>query len=283
MCCAVARAAGQDATRNRDGGRAPTSDSLGRRSRSERLRPTVLRRLSVLLFLSLLPGPPPSTAQEKPQPPQFLGETLRFGMTILGVAGGEMTLSATPAELSGRPAYKFEMSVVSNDFLSKFFLVRDTIVSWIDPRSFRSLRYEKHSVEGKRVRDELTEFDYEKGVAQNDGESVPLDEATLDTLSSVYYLRTLKLEGDKPIALQVFSSKPRTLQVEIRGRETLAVPAGSFQTVRIEAKSAGTGLMGKNLVIWLTDDARKIPVQLRSKLKVGTLVGKLKSIERAER
>jgi hypothetical protein len=37
--------------------------------------------------------------------------------------------------------------------------------------------------------------------------------------------------------------------------------------------------MGKNLVLWLTDDARKIPVQLRSKLKVGTLVGRLKSIE----
>ena len=59
-----------------------------------------------------------------------------------------MTLSAVHAELAGRPAYKFEMSVLSNDFLSKFFLVRDSIVSWIDPKSFRSLRYEKHSVEG---------------------------------------------------------------------------------------------------------------------------------------
>jgi len=38
--------------------------------------------------------------------------------------------------------------------------------------------------------------------------------------------------------------------------------------------------MGKNLVLWLTDDTRKIPVQIRSKLKVGTLVGKLKAIEK---
>ena len=242
-----------------------------------------MRRLSVILFLALLPGSSATIAQDKPDSPPFLGETLRFGMTILGVAGGEMTLSAAPSELSGRPAYKFEMSVISNDFLSKFFLVRDTIVSWIDPKSFRSLRYEKHSVEGKRVRDELTEFDYEKGVAHYDGAPVPLDEATLDTLSSVYYLRTLNLDGDKPIALQVFSAKPRTLQVEIQGRESLTVPAGRFQTVRVEPKSAGSGLMGRNLVLWLTDDARRIPVQLRSKLKVGTLVGKLKSIERTER
>jgi hypothetical protein len=201
-------------------------------------------------------------------------------MTILGVAGGELTLTASPAELQGRPTYRFEMSAVSNAFLSKFFLVRDTIVSWIDPKSFRSLRFEKHTVEGKRVKDELTEFDYEKKVVRSEGEVFPLEEATLDSLSSVYYVRTLSLEGDKPIEFQVFSGQPRALVVELKGRETVSVPAGSFQTIRVEPRSTGTGLMGKNLVLWLTDDVRKIPVQLRSKLKVGTLVGKLKSIER---
>jgi hypothetical protein len=173
------------------------------------------------------------------------------------------------------------MSALSNNFLSKFFLVRDNIVSWIDPKTFRSLRFEKHTVEGKRVKDELTEFDYEKGVAKQEGEDpVPLREATLDSLSSVYYLRTLKLDGQKPIALQVFSREPRILNVEIQGRETIVVPAGTFPTIRIEPKSTGSGLMGKNLVLWLTDDARKIPVQIRSKLKVGTLIGKLKAIEK---
>jgi hypothetical protein len=201
-------------------------------------------------------------------------------MTILGVAGGEMTLSASSAELQGRPTYKFEMSAVSNTFLSKFFLVRDTIVSWIDPKSFRSLRFEKHTVEGKRVKDELTEFDYENRVVRSEGEVFPLEDGTLDSLSSVYYVRTLKLDGEKPIELQVFSGQPRALLVELKGHETVTVPAGSFQTIRVEPRSTGTGLMGKNLVLWLTDDVRKIPVQLRSKLKVGTLVGKLKSIER---
>jgi hypothetical protein len=110
---------------------------------------------------------------------------------------------------------------------------------------------------------------------------VPLQDATLDSLSSVYYLRTLKLDTEKPIELQVFSGRSRALKVEIQGRETLVVPAGTFQTIRVEPKSTAGGLMGKNLVLWLTDDARKIPVQLRSKLKVGTLVGKLKAIEKS--
>jgi hypothetical protein len=238
-----------------------------------------LRGARVFLLLALWLRAAGTTAQEKPEPPPFVNETLRYAMSILGVAGGDMTLSCSPAQLSGRPTYRFEMSVVSNDFLSKFFLVRDTIVSWIDPASFRSLRYEKHSVEGKRVRDELTEFDYERATASVDGKPSALGDATLDTLSSVYYLRTLNLEGEKPVSLEVFSGRPYTLNVEIQARETIVVPAGRFQTVRVEPRSTGSSLVGKNLILWLTDDARKIPVQLRSKLKVGTLVGKLKSIE----
>lgn len=240
-----------------------------------------MRRAPALAFLfALATGPASLSAQEKPDPPVFLGETLRYAMTILGVAGGDLTLSAGQVELNGRSAYKFEMSALSNNFLSKFFLVRDNIVSWIDPKSFRSLRFEKHTVEGKRARDELTEFDYEKGLARHEGAPVPLEDATLDSLSSVYYLRTLRLDTEKPIEFQVFSGQPHMLRVEIQGRETLAVPAGTFQTIRVEPKSTAGGLMGKNLVLWLTDDARKIPVQIRSKLKVGTLVGKLKAIEK---
>ncbi len=234
--------------------------------------------LLALFFFASSPIP----AQEKSDPPPFIGETLHFAMTILGVAGGELTLSAEPAELHGRATYKFELSAVSNDFLSKFFLVRDYMVSWIDPRSFHSLRFEKHTVEGKRARDQLTEFDYEHGVARNDGMELPLGDATLDTLSSVFYLRTLPLEA-KPVQLGVFSGEAaHTLRDEVQGRERLTTPAGVFDTLRIEPKSAGQSLIGKgkNLLLWLTDDDRKIPVQLKSKLKVGTLIGRLKSIER---
>ncbi len=203
-------------------------------------------------------------------------------MTILGVAGGELTLSAQPSELAGKAAWKFELSAVSNDFLSKFFLVRDYMVSWVDPRSFHSLRFEKHTVEGKRVRDEGTDFDYERGVAVREGQAVRLNDATLDTLSSVYYLRTLTLGDEHPAELQVFSDQTHSLRVEIQAHERIAVPAGIFQTIRVEPKSTGASLIGKgkNLVLWLTDDERRIPVQIRTKLNVGTLVGKLRAIER---
>ena len=204
-------------------------------------------------------------------------------MSIVGVTGGELSLSARAVELAGKPAYKFEMSALSNDVLSKIFLVRDYMASWVDPTTFRSLRFEKHTVEGKRVRDDRIEFNYGEGIASRNGKPIAITDPTFDSLSSVYYIRTLDLSNARPIELNVVSRKLYTLRVEVQGRETIKTPAGTFRTIRVEPKSSGEGGLigkGKNLLIWVTDDERKVPVQIRSKLKVGTLVGKLRAVEK---
>ena len=201
-------------------------------------------------------------------------------MSILGAVGGELTLSAKETHLDGKPAYKFELSAISGDFLSKIFLVRDYLASWVDPKTFRSLRFEKHTVEGKRVRDDLIEFDYAKKIAYRDGKPIPIEEDTFDTLSSIYYIRLLDLDGNDPIPLTVVSRRLFPLSVVTRGRETVTTPAGTFRTIRVEPQGP-EGLIGKGktLTLWLTDDERKMPVQLKSKLKVGTLTGRLKAVE----
>jgi hypothetical protein len=214
--------------------------------------------------------------------PAFLGETLRYAMSVLGASSGELTLSAKETQLDGKPAYKFEMSAISGEFLSKIFFVRDYLASWIDPKTFRSMRFEKHTVEGKRVRDDLIEFDYGRKLAYRDGKPIGIEESTLDSLSTVYYIRLLDLDGREPIELTVVSRRLFTLSVIVQGRETITTPAGTFKTIRVEPKSSAEGLIGKGktLILWLTDDGKKVPVQIKSKLKIGTLVGKLKAIEK---
>lgn len=245
-----------------------------------RLKPGRLVPAALLLALTLVAG---ASAQPKlDRRPAFLGEKLTFAMSILGTAGGDLTLTATATELAGKPAYKFELSAVSGEFLSRFFLVRDYLASWVDPRTFQTLRFEKHTVEGKRVRDELIEFDYARKLAVRDGKPIPITEDTLDSLSSVYYIRLLDLEPGEPVQLTVVSKRIFPLSVVVLGRETVKTPAGTFRTIRVEPRSSSEGLIGKgkNLILWLTDDERKMPVQLKSKLKVGTLLGKLRAVEK---
>ena len=149
-----------------------------------RLKPG--RFLSAALFSALTLVPAAFAQPVLDRRPPFLGEKLTFAMSVLGTEGGELTLSAKETTLAGRPAWKFELSAISGEFLSKLFLVRDYLASWVDPETFRTLRFEKHTVEGKRVRDDLIEFDYEKKIAYRDGKPIPIEENTLDTLSSLY-------------------------------------------------------------------------------------------------
>lgn len=244
-----------------------------------RLKPGHL--VAATLFAALSFSPAASAQARLERKPTFVGETLRFAMSVLGASGGDLTLSAKETELDGKPAYKFELSAISNEFLSKIFLVRDYLASWVDPKTFQSLRFEKHTVEGKRVRDDLIEFDYEKKVAIRDGKPIPIEANTLDSLSSLYYIRLIDLEKRDTIPLTVVSRHLFPLTVIAEGRETVTTPAGTFKTIRVEPQGP-EGLIGKgkNLTLWLTDDERKMPVQIKSKLKIGTLTGKLKSIER---
>jgi hypothetical protein len=243
------------------------------------------------LLAALLATATPAAAQE--ETPVFVGETLRFSTSVFGITGGQLILSGREDTLDGRKVWRGEFQAVSSDLLSKFFLVRDWVATWMDPKTLRSLRYEKHTVEGKRVRDETITFDWAAGLARGERNGVPFEvpispeEPAFDSLSTIFYVRTLPLQvGAPPKEIRVVNRKGvAALRIVVHGRETIKVPAGKFQTIRVEPTAAdpdSEGLIGKgkNMILWLTDDARRMPVQIRSKLKTGTLVGRLEAFDR---
>jgi len=212
----------------------------------------------------------------------FAGETLRYAMSWKIFAGGIMTISVSePMELEGRPAYKIELSAISNDFISNFFVVRDSITSWVDRATLQSLRFEKHSVEGKRADDERIDFDLAERVAtRENGRRIPFQTPIFDSLSSVYFLRTRDLSSGGPIEIEVVSGKHAyRLEVDVLGLETVKTPAGTFVARKVHPKMKEEGLLkkGGDLWIWFTEDARRVPVMIKSKLNFGVLTARLES------
>ena len=63
-------------------------------------------------------------------------------------------------------------------------------------------------------------------------------------------------------------------------RESLSTPAGTFNTVVVEPKMLAGGLFRDegDLRVWYTDDARHIPVQIKSDLKIGSITATLRRI-----
>ncbi len=88
------------------------------------------------------------------------GETLVYTIAWLKIEGGEMTLrTSRETSTDGVPVHRIALIASSNDYVSKFYPVRDLYETWVDARDFQPLRFEKHAREGRYESDEVEEFD----------------------------------------------------------------------------------------------------------------------------
>jgi len=105
-----------------------------------------------------------------------------------------------------------------------------------------------------------------------------------DIIGAIYKLRTMKLEPGQNVQLPLSDGKKSvTARVEVQQREQLKTKAGTFNTIRCEAFVFNGVLFARKaeLMVWLTDDARRIPVQIRARLNfpVGSITLSLEKEE----
>jgi hypothetical protein len=101
---------------------------------------------------------------------------------------------------------------------------------------------------------------------------------TYDTLSSFYYFRTVALQTGKSSFIDIFDCKKFwNTEVQVLRREEIETPLGRFKTVVIKPilKSEGIFARTGDMYIWLTDDERRIPVLMKSKVTVGSITATL--------
>jgi hypothetical protein len=203
------------------------------------------------------------------------------------------------AEQGGHVALDFVAEAKSQGFFAWLFRFRvdDRTVARFDPQSACSLRIEKRLREGRARRDQVVTFDPASGVAQVEDPKIKekrfeVGACALDILSAFFVTRLRGVSADRPLELPVFDNGKRyVLGVRFVGRETLDLPrplGPGVRTLIVEPQLVeGTGLFvkekGARLKIWLTDDARRLPVRLRSKVAIGSVSADLEHYEAGSR
>jgi hypothetical protein len=216
------------------------------------------------------------------------------------ISAGEMTVQfQNHGKHEGTPAYKITLRAVSSGFLPKLtgITVDDSFESIVDASEFCSRRMTKKLREGKRHRDIFLSFNPGSGkghylafdVSQNppvrlkDDEVKNVPDCVQDILSAFYLTRLKELKlGDKyPLTLSD-DGEIKQVEVNVRKKEPVEAAAGKFQALRLETISVSGTLFkgGGNLLVWLSDDERKIPVKFEAKVKLGRVYGTIKEFKR---
>ena len=224
-------------------------------------------------------------ARPAPQDLPFgAGERLTYRMSLgrFGEIGRGSIAVEGPRQIRNRDAL-----VLRFDFQSRIGIVRvsNHTESWIDPYQMASLRFVKRERHPLSSSTQSVELYPEEGRWESaDGKSGTSENAPLDELSFLFFVRTLELENGAVYRFnRHFEAGRNPVEVRVLRRETTVVPAGSFPTVVVEMRVQDPDrFRGSGVIrLFLTDDDVRMPVRIETPLSTfGTMVLRLESSER---
>lgn len=239
--------------------------------------------LAVVALASLVAPARSQSGDSLALPTRFpVGETLmydaRYGILNIGQAAMQVLSQDT---IRGVPTLHIAFFVQGGTF---FYRLNNRMDSWIGLADFASRRFIQDNDEGGRKRYNAYEIYPDSGFYRQAGvdSAITTSPAPLDDAAFFYFVRTVPLElGQRHEFDRYFRPDRNPVVLEVLSRETLDVPAGRFQTVVVKPTIKGRGVLAEASEprMWLSDDERRIMVQLKTKFPFGVITFRLKSAE----
>ncbi len=211
------------------------------------------------------------------------GERLVFALSWFNIPAGISVAEVKDAEdFHGKKMYRLSVISESNQTIDAFYKVRDSIFSYVFADTLASHAFIVHQKEGSYRGEKEIIFDYANKTAmfrKNENISFHvIPDFVSDSLSAFYYFRTKKLIVGKSITIDVFDDqKLWQVEVHVLGKERIQTPAGVFDTILIKPLLKFEGIFQRkgDVYLWVTDDNRKMPVRMKSKVIIGSIYADL--------
>ena len=214
-------------------------------------------------------------------PPFPVGEKLSFRVSWSNtIDAGSADLTVGYGDSKNKDLLRLELKAVTNRNLIESYIFKDEFVSYFDlgvsaPRSFH-----KNFTEKSRVVDEKVEFDQVNRYAvvtrsKKLARKMSIETGTQDPISSLYAMRTIALKAGMTLSFPLMDGV-RTFQLEARviGQELITTKLGSFNCHRTEVRirPVDSSSSERVIVVWFSNDQRRLPVLAMFSLPVGSAV-----------
>lgn len=215
--------------------------------------------------------------------PFRVGERFDYGAKLGLISVGKASIRVAAIEtVRGEQVFHFEYNMDASAPLGLYRL-NSTLESWTTVDGFNSLRFRQDNKE--KSRQFVRQFEifpdssrYQQVVpdplASQPSVSEPLDDA-----SFLFFVRSTALEVGKTYQFnRYFRADRNPIVIRVLKREKMELPDGTEVNCLVLNPVVGErGLFAKrnDARLWLTDDARRIPVQIRSTFEWGQITLRL--------
>ena len=254
------------------------------RSVVSRARPIVANLLlSAIISTTAWAGPggdPPSVR------PFQAGEQFTYEISWLNITAGTAVMTVGDAGTDGgRVLEKLITTAQSRPVITKFFPVDNRVESLLDPATLLPEHLFFKRREGKKKEDIEYTFHQKEGkvtvVKGGTTDTLEMPPGTQDVISCLYYVRSkLTLQTGASLTMNVHhDKKTHKLDVRVEEIETVDGSWGKVEAARVLVVMPFQGLfLNKgNIQVWLTNDDRRIPVRMKAKVIIGSIVADLVS------
>lgn len=208
------------------------------------------------------------------QVPWADGETLTYLVSWNSLVAAQGTFVAKDKG----DHWEFKLTLVSRGLVEDFYPFTNYFWSILAKTPWRSTEYGEYRFEPRRTIKERTLIDYSKHQATreiwsaNQTKTFPIAEESVDDIGSMlYHLRTGPWKpGDKRTFHVYESDSEKEANAECQARETRAFgkwPAQPLLRIMV-LPGEGTHHRG-HLLLWMTDDARRLPVHAELEFRYG--------------
>jgi hypothetical protein len=236
----------------------------------------------MLLIASQAPAPAGTSGTPPVSYPFAVGEKLSYsaklGMLTLGSGSLEVASLDT---VRGVESFRLRFRLKGK---TMFYSLDDVLESWIGTSDLNSRRFVQDFLENDKVKKRHYEIFPDSGFYREQGKEVTRETPPdpLDDAAFFYFVRVTPLEvGEKYTYDRYFRKDKNPVTIEVLKREKMELPDGSkVQCLVLHPTIDTKGLFSKRSEtrIWLTDDSRRLPVQIRSKFPFGTITLRLKDM-----
>ncbi|WP_244237117.1 DUF3108 domain-containing protein [Corallococcus llansteffanensis] len=208
------------------------------------------------------------------------GELLEFDLDAMGAKAGKLTMRVQRPANGALPVL---VEAQTNTLFSKVRRVRGSAVSYLHPRTLRPSRYTEDAVENEQRRkvnvdfgaqDRSVKVDYQFGDRPKGQFNYTFDKDGLDVAGAIYLIRQLPLKKDLPVCFDVYGIRRMwRLTATVVEREHVSLPLGEFEAWHL----AGTAVrldrpsQTRDVHVWITDDARRLPLAAVGAIDLGAV------------
>ncbi len=200
------------------------------------------------------------------------GERLVYDVKFGSIDVGDATMEVLGIEkVRGRDTYHTTFVVKGGTL---FYKVNDRYESWLDVETLSSLRHHQQIDEGSYERERRFEIIPGATFKENDKPEQPTVAQPLDDGSFFFFIRTIPLEVGQTYEFNRYFRPDRNpVRIQVVRRERVKVPAGTFDALVLRPNIKAKGVFGEGgqAEIWVSDDASRVMLQMKSRLKFGSL------------